>query len=694
MVKEASKKKTGVVVPLGALYTKDNPVIGEFPDLIPFSKFCKACGISIIQLLPVNDTGTQSSPYSGLSAFALHPIYIRINNIAGFATTYAEDKLFKAAFDELYKNNGYVNRYDYDLILNKKINLLRLLFESKNIQNDDFLADELTSWIKANEWVKTYAVYKRLKWDYMQASWKSWKKEDRSKTQEEILELWSKKEYQKEHLFYAWCQMIASEQFEEACQIARCEDILIKGDMPILMNEDSCDAWAYPQFFNHDLRAGSPADGDNPTGQNWGFPTYNWKNLKEENYSWWKDRLKIASTYYDAYRLDHILGFFRIWAIPAADCNALNGHTEPYASLKKDDLYELGFDDDRIRWLSQPHVPTSVIEDVTWNREVAHNILKVFCQQIGNEELWLFKKDIKGSQQLWDTSISSFVDEPAEIRIKTKLVEYWSNRTLLEVSKNKFIPMWTYGQSTSWGTLNETEKTGLLDLFSSLEKKNEKLWKKQAGEIFTAITSGLKMIPCGEDLGVGIACVPKTMKEHNILGLRVSRWCRSWDKEGQPYIDYKDYEPLSITSTSVHDSSTIRAWYQEESKSIKPSTDLEQEEKQKVLTAADIFGLEPKIQEDSDSSEEFVPPEFDENIAYNILKNCGKSASMWYIPPLQDFLYMNKKYWLETAEEERINVPGTVTKFNWTYRLPVSLEELAKDKDLIKKIKEIAASRK
>lgn len=650
-----AKKLTGVVVPLGALYTKGNSVIGEFPDLIPFAQFCKSAGLSIIQLLPVNDTGTQSSPYSGLSAFALHPIYIRLTDIAEFKPVYENNAKFKKAYDNFVKTYKYTLRYDYDGILNTKISLLQMLYEATPSWEGE-LDVLLKGWIKANPWAKTYAVYKNLKWNYMQASWKSWIETDQHKSPEEIEKLWNTKAFKKEHLFYIWCQAIAADQFAKAVKAVHEAGILLKGDMPILMNEDSCDTWAFPEFFNQDLRAGSPADGDNPTGQNWGFPTYNWKNLKEADYSWWKDRLKSASQYYDAYRLDHILGFFRIWAIPGADCNALNGHTEPYASFKRDDLYELGFDDDRIRWLSQPHVPTAVVEDVTWNREVAHNILELLCDRIGDEELWLFNKSIKGSQQIWDTDFGSLVDKPAAERIKAKLVEYWSNRTLLEISKNKFIPLWTYGQSTSWGSLNKTEQEGLTELFETLNKKNEKLWKKQADEIFTAITSNLKMIPCGEDLGVGIACVPETMKEHNILGLRVVRWCREWAEEDQPYVPFEDYEPLSVTTTSVHDSSTIRAWYEDELK-------------------------------DSEDSEE--PKEFTEETAYEIMKNCAESASMWYIPPLQDFLYMNKKYWLEKAEDERINVPGTVTKFNWTYRLPVSIEELSKDKTLIKKIEEI-----
>lgn len=681
MVKNSLEKITGVVVPLGALYSKENPVIGCYSDLIPFAQICKNAGLKLIQLLPVNDTGTQSSPYSGLSAFALHPIYICIKEINGFKELYAENKVFSNAYDDFCKNNKYSLRYDYDSILNTKISLLKSLYELTAAGKTGNPDDELAKFIKSNSWVKTYAVYKNLKWNYMQAGWKSWHKEDQFKSPEEIEKLWNTKAFKKEHLFYAWCQMIASTQFSNSVQAVHDAGILLKGDMPILMNEDSCDTWAHPEFFNQNLRAGSPSDGENPSGQNWGFPTYNWKNLEAADYSWWKDRLKNAARYYDAYRLDHILGFFRIWAIPETDCNALNGHTDPYTSFKKADLYELGFDDDRIRWLSQPHIPTSVVEDITWNREIAHQILELLCEQIGNEELWLFKKSISGSQEIWNISFKSIVNEDAENRIKSKLVEYWSNKTLLEVSKNKFVPLWTYGQSTSWKSLNEKEKENLTELFENLNKKNEKLWKKQADDIFTAITSEIKMIPCGEDLGVGIECVPKTMKAHKILGLRVVRWCRKWDEKDQPYVDFKDYEPLSVTTTSVHDSSTIREWFEGiENGELR----MENGESLPLAPAAGASSATPS------SGDTPQRPVFSPEVAYTILKNCAQSASMWYIPPLQDFLYMNKKYWLSTAAEERINVPGTVTKFNWTYRIPVSLEDLSSDNELIEKIKKIS----
>lgn len=668
-----SEKLTGVAVPLGALYTKDNPVIGEFPDLIPFAKFCKSTGIKIIQLLPVNDTGTQSSPYSGLSAFALHPIYLRLRDVEGFSSLYETSSKFKKQYDSFVKKNGYKNRYDYDDILNTKEALLKAIYEETDIGKKGKASPELSKFINDNDWVITYAVYKNLKWNYMQASWKSWIENDRHKTPEQIIELWNTMAFKKEHLFYIWEQMLCASQLEKAVSEVHKEGILIKGDMPIMMNEDSCDAWAYPQFFNQDLRAGSPADGENPEGQNWGFPTYNWKNLKASNYSWWINRLNSAQHYYDAYRLDHILGFFRIWAIPASDANALNGHTEPYAFIKKDELYEKGFDDDRIRWLSQPHIPTSLIEDITWNHELAHKILSIFCNQIGSEELWLFKSTIQGSNQIYTTNLNEFINEEASQRIKTVLVQYWSNKTLIEIARNKFIPLWTYNRSTSWQSLNELEKTTLEEMFDQLNLKNEKMWRKQSDEILGTLTKSVNMVPCGEDLGVGIACVPETMEKHDILGLRVVRWCRSWEKEGQPYVPAKDYTPLSVTTTSVHDSSTIRQWWQEEKDSVKAF----------IRANTEAFGI-TEINEDLIN--QIAIQDFSPETAQIIMECSGKTASCWYISPLQDFLYMNQKYWLENAADERINIPGTVTKFNWTYRLPASLEELSKDSSLKEKI--------
>lgn len=671
---------TGTVIPLGALYTERQNIIGEYTSLKIFADFCKSAGLKIIQLLPVNDTGTQNSPYSGLSAYALHPIYADISSFPEFEQLYAKDKKFKKLYDAYKKDFSYAPRFNYQEILNRKTELLRSIYDSTDIAKTKSPDLELAKWIEENPWIVSYAVYKNLKWDYMQSSWKSWNKKDQKPGAEEINKRWNNSKLKKEHLFYAWVQFRLNIQFKDSCEYVKKQGIILKGDMPIMMNEDSCDAWAFPEFFNHDLRAGSPVDGENPCGQNWGFPTYNWGNLKKAEYSWWKNRITLASQYYQAYRLDHILGFFRIWAIPERDSTAILGHAEPYTSIARKELNEIGFEDDRIRWLSEPHIKTSDIDYFTWNQEKSHSILSLVAEQIGNEELWLFKDSIRGDKDIYSLDISEFANEEASGAIKQKLVEYWNNRTLIEIEKDEFIPEWTFNQTFAWSTLSSEEKQKLETLINEKNILQNEEWKKQAQDILKTLTSCVKMQACGEDLGVNLSCVPAVMQENNILGLNVIRWSRQWEKDGQPYVDFSDYRKLSVTTTSVHDSSTIRQWWEDENE------------------AAYLFAKENcKYFSDFAESEEFKDDTAKEKIknfmpqtAEAILTCAADSNSLWCIHPLQDYLYMDERYWLVSPKDERINVPGSVDEFNWTYRMPCSVEDLLKNKTLQEKIKKIA----
>jgi 4-alpha-glucanotransferase len=661
------EKRTGVVVPLGALYSQSHTVIGEFPSLAELIPFCRKAGLSVIQLLPVNDTGTQSSPYSGLSAFALHPIYISLADLPEFPSLYKTDAAFAEKYDKFIQDCPYSNRYRYDAVLSAKTSLLRAVFDSTESAAEGTASKELSSWIADNPWIESYAVYKNLKWKYMQATWKAWKPEDCSLSHDEIHARWTAKKEKKDHLFHAWTQMRAAQQFAAAADKVRKAGIILKGDMPILMNDDSCDAWAEPAIFNQSLRAGAPVDGENPAGQNWGFPVYNWKYLKSQNYAWWKDRLASAAHYYGAYRLDHILGFFRIWAVPSRDTTAILGHTEPYKAITRRELNDAGFDDGRIRWMSQPHVPTGLIEDITWNHDIAHKILETCMTQLPGEELWLFRQEISGDKDIYDLDFSSLVNEDASNRIKKALAGKWLDRSFIEIEKDAFVPLWTYTVSTAWNTLSGDEKNRLQNMIGTEHAEEEKLWEQQASDILKALTSSVNMVPCGEDLGVNLACLPPVMKANNILSLRVVRWAREWSQNGQPYVPFASYPLLSVTTTSVHDSPTIRQWWEED------------------RGAADLFARTYSQDFAGIDAGRFTP-----ETAERILSAAAESGSAWCIHPLQDYLYMNKAYWLEKSCDERVNVPGSVSEFNWTYRLPASLETLEKDTALIHKIKQVA----
>lgn len=679
------EKSTGVAIPLGAIYTtkKDGTVIGEFTDLPEIAKFCKKADMTLLQLLPVNDTGTGSSPYSGLSAFALHPIYIDIRALPEFEAIYSSDKSFAKEYDLMIKNFGYAKdkRYDYTGILNTKTSLLLRIYETTEIAKTKTPSVDLEKWIKKNPWIVNYAVYKNLKFKYMQASWKEWPKEDTGLSEKEIKARWDDESLKKDHLFYAWTQMRAAEQFKKATDAVKKAGITLKGDMPILMNEDSCDAWALPGIFNHNLRAGSPVDGENPTGQNWGFPTYNWEYLKKHKYNWWIDRLKSAEQYYGAYRLDHILGFFRIWAIPARDTTAVLGHTVPYVAITREQLHGIGFDDARIRWLSQPHVPTGAIEDITWNHQTATAILSMFMNKIDNQELWLFKDSVTGDKDFFEADFSKYCEGDSAQRSKEVLSKYWQNRCLIEIEKDQFVPVWTYYTSNAWNSLNDGEKERLRGLIGQAEANQDKLWETQSDEILSTLTNSVDMVPCGEDLGANLPCLPGVMDKNGILGLRVMRWTRQWSLPGKPYIPFDQIPYLSVATTSVHDSTTTRQWWVEDREGSSTF----------VRTNPWAFGIEGW---DTQKIEQVASSPFTPQIAECYLKGVAKTNSVWCIHPLQDFLAMEQKYWLADPNAERVNVPGSVNSSNWTYRMPCTVEELEKDKDLIEKIKGIVAMHK
>lgn len=673
------QRTTGITIPLGAIRTKKNAAIGEYTDLPEFAQFCRSAGIGLIQLLPVNDTGTQSSPYSGLSAFALHPIYIDIAALPEFDAAFKNDTQFKKEYNSFTKETfcTETGRYDYNAILNRKDALLRLLYRTTDICKNEKPSEELAKWIKKNPWIINYAVYKSLKFKYMQASWKEWKKADQTPNEKEIDKRWNDAKNQKEILFYAWTQMRANGQFKGSCDKVKKSGIILKGDMPILMNEDSCDAWALPGIFNQNLRAGSPVDNENPTGQNWGFPTYNWKYLKEHDYSWWKDRLKNAGQYYGAYRLDHILGFFRIWAIPTRDTTAVLGHTDPYVAISRDSLHANGFDDARIRWLSQPHVPTGAIEDITWNHDAAVKIMEQFATRLGNEELWLFKSNVQGDKDFYETDLSALCNGDAEQRVKDTLSRYWSNRCLIEIEPNQFVPVWTYSKSTSWSSLNGGEQNALRALIENVEREQNALWETQSDEILCALTNSVNMIPCGEDLGANLPCLPGVMAKNGILSLRVYRWCRDWNNQPvQPFVPFQNLPELSVATTSVHDSTTLRQWWNEDKGAVNLF----------VHTYPQFFGIEGW---DNDAANRIAGAPYSPAAGMSYLKALASANSLWCIHPVQDFLSLEEKYWLSNPDDERINIPGTVSDFNWTYRLPETVETLEKDTALIEKIKSI-----
>ena len=646
----------GVAVPVGALRSEKSIGVGEFPDLAEFGALCAKMGIGLVQLLPVNDTGSQSSPYSALTAFGLHPLYLRLGDMP-------ESQGYEADIEAIREKFNAAPRFSHEGLLRAKLDLLRKMYDgnSKKI----IASSSLIAWIEANPWVKPYAVFRRLKEANEGKSWREWD-EKQKKEATDIEKLWNDPSQKDEHIYWAWIQQALDTQFAAAAASLAGQGIILEGDLPILMNEDSCDVWAHPDIFNLNLSAGAPPDMYSPDGQNWGFPIYNWQVQAKDGYTWWKARLKTAEKYYQAYRIDHVLGFFRIWASRREDHSATLGRHIPYIPVNPKDFIDLELDSGRVRWICEPHILTGDVWDnlrANWGcdfteEEIAAAAGKVFkdaLDRIGDEELWLFKKTIHGEKDIFLLDL-----HPAA---KAFLAKAWGNRIFFEHESGQYFPEWFYHDSKAYASLSEEEKERLEALLIKRGIDSAKIWEAEGKKLLSVLTSSSSMLPCAEDLGAVPPCVPKVLSQLNIMGLRVVRWHRDWDKEGQPYIPFEDYPELSVCTPAVHDSSCLREWWDRE---------VDQEQ------FCGFIGI-PSL-----------PKVYNPGTARIILSRIASSASRFRVFQIQDLLHLSTRWYAADPASERINVPGTYNDFNWTYRLPAKLSELMKDEELIRSVSELS----
>jgi 4-alpha-glucanotransferase len=643
-----NKRLIGVVVPVGALRGKEGIGVGEFPDLVEFARLCKKMDVGLIQILPVNDTGYESSPYSALTAFGLNPIYLRISDLA-------EASEYKKKLDEIGAKFEGRTRFPYYELVRAKMELLRKIFRDsiEKIERDTMLS----VWLQNNDWVKAYAVFRALKEANGEKSWKEWKS-FQTVSARDIEALWNDPNQKAEHLFWVWLQYNLDRQLTEAAlQIAEM-GIILKGDLPILMNLDSCDVWAHPEYFHQNFSAGAPPDMYSPDGQNWGFPIYNWAAQANDDYAWWRARIKAAEKYYKAFRIDHVLGFFRIWATSRHYRSAVMGRFVPFAPIKKSELKELGLDDSRINWITQPHIPTHEVWDAVQrgggSEEDVNRVFRLALDRIDNEELWLLKRTVR-----YETEIEMLDIHPAG---KAFLIGELSNRIFKEYDTDTYSFIWTYKKSKQYASFSEKECDMLDNFLAKKTEISEKKWESEAKKLLSVLTEDSFMVACAEDLGVQTECVPRVLKKLKILSLKVIRWERDWKDKTHPYIPYGNYPELSVCTTSVHDSTTLREWWNGEAD-------------QEVFAA---FNGSPCL-----------PKNYNPGTSRTFMRQAASARSQWRIFPLIDLLHLTPRWYADDPASERINVPGTYSEFNWTWRLPASIAEIGEDTELVNAIREL-----
>ena len=646
---DISTFQSGVAVPLFSLQSKTSIGIGEFLDLIPFARWCELCDFNIIQLLPVNDTGSEASPYSARSAFALNPIFINIQAIQGSVD-------FEAEIDEAKETFDACGQIDYYKVSTWKRQILKKIFENRYelLKKDIALAN----WIEQNPWAKAYCVYCILKAQNNEASWKDWKK-FQNPSAKDIETLWNKN--LKEALYHAWMQYIAEMQFSAAVAEVSKMGIRIKGDIPILINEDSADAWANRNYFSMDDRAGAPPDMFSYSGQNWGFPTYRWDNIEKDDFCWWKMRLHQASKFYHAYRIDHVLGFFRIWSIPEREVTGILGRFSPSIPLTWEMLSAAGFCRETLEYLRRPNYSVDQLRAFFGNE--TENIISVYFESLPNEATrFVFKPEFYSEKAI--TSL----DEPQEIK-DALLKVYWNRIFIPSGDENTFYPFWYWYNQPVFYTLPENEQQKLSEIIHRNESMQEPLWEQNATKLLSVLAKETDMLVCAEDLGAVPHCVPTVLKKLNILSLRIERWARNWDVPYSPYYEMEEYPRLSVCTTSCHDTSSLRGLWKE------PDFD-----KNLYWGHAHLAGQAP---------EELTPPS-----VRSILSHVFSSNSLFCILPVQDYFGLSATLSEVPPEAERVNVPGTVGGKNWTYRLPCTVESLLENKSLSTEIRKLVDTRK
>ena len=648
-------KGTGLAVPLFSLRTNKSGGIGEFPDIVKLVDWAKQTGLKLIQLLPLNETVAthtwiDSYPYKSISTIALHPVYLNINKIGVL-----EDENLMIGFMQALSGFNALETVHYEEIHRTKSKFFKLIFDQ---QKDMFLVDpRYLSYFEENkDWLIPYAAFCYLRDKNKTANFRNWP-EHKTYNNKLINDLCSPdNETYPDIAVHYFIQYHAHKQLSDAAEYARENGIVLKGDIPIGISPDSVEAWTHPDLFNLDEQAGAPPDEFADLGQNWGFPTYNWEKMAEDGFSWWNSRLKQMSLYFDATRIDHILGFFRIWEIPVNQVQGIMGHFRPALPFNRDEIIDRGiiFNEERF---TKPYIRDYFLwglfgEDT---EEVKANYLSEY--EPGKYNL---RPGFNTQRKVWNHFEKAKKGEELsgrETRIRDGLCSLISEVIFLAdpYHPNLFHPRVAFHNTNSYLNLPAQIRYSLDELYIDFfYHRHDEFWKDQAQWILPALMKATNMLICGEDLGMVPDCVPDVMRNLGILSLEIQRMPKD------PKIEFAhpaDAPYLSVCSTSTHDMSTLRGWWEEDRNHSERFFRLVMGQKGEFP-----YFMEPWVAKD-------------------ILKMHLYSPAMWVIFPIQDIIAMDGQLRWDNTEGERINVPA-IAQHYWRYRMHLKLEDLIAEKKL------------
>jgi len=681
-------KGAGVAIPVFSLRSENSFGVGEFEDLKLLADWGRQVGLKLIQILPVNDTTAthtwvDSYPYAAISAFALHPIYL---NLAGVAN--AKNKKLLAGLEPERRRLNALNTVDYEAVMRAKLGFLKQIFPSQKAAT--FRSKDYKTFFADNEhWLVPYAAFCFLRDQFGTADFNQWP-EHKNFDGEKIaalvaagilpavepgfqpggngvdnLEAAEKSSLgpggkmppstagrmpaatvSDEIAFHFFVQFHLHRQLKEAAAHAHANGMIMKGDIAIGVYRHGADVWRQPELFHTDVQAGAPPDAFAAKGQNWGFPTYNWPRMEADGFAWWKQRFAQMSNYFDAFRIDHILGFFRIWSSPAHAVEGILGHFVPAIPVGAGEFAARGISFDRDRF-TKPFITDAVLREIFGDESgtVRRKFLKADASG-----LYALKLEFATQKQV-DTHFAALEPNGRNAKLKTGLFDLISNVILLEVDR-KYHFRFAMEQTTSFKYLPQETQPKLRELYVDyFFRRQDDFWMREAMQKLPGLKRVTNMLICGEDLGLVPACVPVLMKQLGLLSLEIQRMPK--DAHGE-FSRPADAPYLSVVAPSTHDMSTIRGWWEEDHPLI-----------QKFFNAE--LGQPGE-----------APRECEPCIVQTIVRQHLASAAMWSIFQLQDLLGMDGQLRRTDAQVERINQPDN-PKHYWRYRMHLTLEQLQRE---------------
>lgn len=655
------EKLAGTLIPVFSLRSKGSFGVGDFGDLKMMIDWVAETNQRVLQVLPINDTTsthtwTDSYPYSAISIFALHPQFADFRQLPEI-----KDKKKAHEMEALRKELNELKQIDYERVNNTKTDYLRIIFKQEGeavMKGEDF-----KMFVKENEhWLVPYAQYCHLRDSFGNVDFSSWKgheqwhEADRKKLTDP-----KSKEYG-DVAFYYYVQFVLDRQMRAAHEYAMARGVILKGDIPIGVDRNGCDVWHEPQYFNLNSQAGAPPDAFSINGQNWGFPTYNWQRMIDDGCEWWIRRFQNMAKYFDAYRIDHVLGFFRIWAIPTTCVHGLLGQFAPSLGMTREEIEGYGL-----------HFQEELFTTPFIARWVVDRVFGIHADEVVEKYLDHKHDDIFALKPEYDTerkieAVFKGKDSMDDVWVRDGLYALVSDVLFVrdDNDPNKFHPRITAQLNFMYEALYDSDKEKFNRLYNDYYyRRNNNFWYNEAMKKLPVLVQATRMQVCAEDLGMVPDCVAWVMDQLRILSMELQQM----PKDPKVKFGILSRNPYrSVCTLSTHDMPTLRQWWDEDY------------ERTQVYYSSMLYRGGA------------APHPLPGWLARDIIANQLTCPSMLCILSLQDWLALDEKLRLPDADAERINIPANPRHY-WRYRMHIDIEDLIADKEYNDAIKELVKLR-